>query len=245
MLHRISYYLFLAIILIAPFPFASNRPWSETLLIVCIGALIILEALSSDDQAMSNQKFIYRILPGLLMWAAVLGWAWVQATPGLADSFVHPLWQEVTKIIGRPVDATISLDPEATKFATVRLLAFGAVFWISARFCRDPEKAALTFKVFVIASGLYALYGLVAFFAGNQTILWFDKWAYTNDLTSTFVNRNNYATFAGLGFIAGLAMLIEQVSRQSSGQSTLTKVARIWLLSTAPATGRTFRTETR
>lgn len=214
MLHRISYYLFMFVILSAPLPFAANRPWSESLLILCIGVIIIIEALSNNNQAGSNRQFLLRISPGILLWSGILFWAWAQSIPGLAAQLAHPLWQETAAIIGRPINATISLDPEATKYAVIRLLAYGSVFWLSARFCRDPEKAALTLKLFVIAAGLYALYGLISFFSGNQTILWFEKWIYLKDLTSTFVNRNSYATFAGLGFIAALARTFDLISRQ-------------------------------
>ena len=35
-------------------------------------------------------------------------------------------------------------------------------------------------------------------------ILWFDKLDYVDSLTSSFINRNSYATYAGLGLMATL-----------------------------------------
>jgi len=42
-------------------------------------------------------------------------------------------------------------------------------------------------------------------------LLWFDRWAYLGDLTSSFVNRNSFATFAGLGLLACVAVLAQRL----------------------------------
>jgi O-antigen ligase len=49
-----------------------------------------------------------------------------------------------------------------------------------------------------------AVYGLGIYVTGNTSILWFNKDSYLNELTATFINRNSYATFAGVGFLTGL-----------------------------------------
>ncbi|MDP6430485.1 MAG: O-antigen ligase family protein [Rhodospirillales bacterium] len=185
-----------------------------------IGALLIAEILSAHDSRYADKRFLLRMLPGLMLWLSVAVWAWLQAFPGLPESLVHPLWAETSTIIGRPVTATISLDPEATRIATIRFLTYGAVFWIAARFCQNYIFATTTLKWFVAASGLYALYGFVVYVSGNETILWFEKWAYHRDLTSTFVNRNTYATFAGLGFLASVILTIDSMGRALRGNET-------------------------
>lgn len=54
-------------------------------------------------------------------------------------------------------------------------------------------------------SSLYAIYGLVIFFTGNETVLWYKKWVSLGELTSTFVNRNSFAAYIGIGFQCMLA----------------------------------------
>ena len=61
------------------------------------------------------------------------------------------------------------------------------------------EGAHQALATLCAATGAYALFGLFAFFFTPDKVLWFDRWAYIGDLTSTFVNRNSFATFAGLG----------------------------------------------
>lgn len=218
MVQKSSFYLFLSLILLAPLPFASNRPWSWSLLSVGIGVLLILEAFSKrGSETEARAKFLKRMLPGLLLWGGVAVWIIVQMAPGLPSEFVHPLWFEAAAIIGAPVSPTISLDSEETGTALMRFLAYGGVFWLSARYCQDAEKAAFMLRAFVVASMIYALYGLVVFFSGLEMILWFDKWAYRGNLVSTFVNRNTYATYAGLGLITSIALTFDVVGKRLHG----------------------------
>jgi O-antigen ligase len=227
MVQKISFYLFVSLILLAPLPFGSNRPWSWSLLSTCVGVLLILEAfcgLGNGNE--SHWKFLKRMLPVLILWGGVAIWIIIQMTTGLPDDYVHPLWFEAAAIIGTPVSPTISLDTEATETALMRFLAYGGVFWLAARYCQDAEKAAFVLRAFVVASMVYALYGLVIFFSGLEMILWFDKWAYREHLVSTFVNRNSYATYAGLGLISSIALTFDVIGKRLRGNLTPRELLR-------------------
>ena len=54
---------------------------------------------------------------------------------------------------------------------------------------------------------------------GANTILWFDKAAYRDVVTASFVNRNSFATFAGLGLLCTAALLREELSRAGTGET--------------------------
>ena len=236
MARRYVFLVFLSVVLLAPLPFASNRPWSWSLLSALVGALMIMEALTARDRSEVLRRFLIRMAPGLVLMGVVASWAWLQTVTGLPADVVHPLWFDAATAIGRPVEPVISLDPEATRTSLMRLLAYAGVFWIAARFCRDAENAALTLRAFVAASGVYALYGLILYFADIEMILWFEKWAYETDLTSTFVNRNSYATFAGLGMIASVALVFDQIGERLRGGFSGRQLARVsleWLFSEA------------
>ena len=61
-----------------------------------------------------------------------------------------------------------------------------------------------------VSSGtLICIYGLIEFMAGGHKILWFDKWAYQEDLTASFVNRNHFAVYAGMVMTSGVALLVQ------------------------------------
>ncbi len=234
--YRIVFFLFLGAILLAPLPFASNRPWSWSLLSLLVGCLLIAEFLTARESGTEARLFLRRMMPGLILWLAIALWIWLQSVPLPADLLAHPIWAETSRTLGREVSATISVDPQSTRTGLMRYLAYGGVFWLAARFCRDADNAALALRSFTYAAGLYAAYGLIVFFSGSETILWFPKWAYFGDLTSTFVNRNTFATFAGLGLLASVAMTFDLISRNLPMGLTRKQRAREilnWVFSTA------------
>ena len=197
--------MFVATMLLAPMPFASNRPWSWSLLSALIGIYLILEIITSRHEWADQKLFLKRMLPGLMLWICVALWAFFQTVPWVPGEWTHPLWTDAEEILDSNVVKTISVDPQATLEALTRFMAYGAVFFISASYCRKFDNAEIVLKSFVFSSIIYAAYGLIIFFSGTEMILWFEKWSYRGVLTSTFVNRNTYATFAGMGVIASTA----------------------------------------
>ncbi|MFT6263202.1 MAG: O-antigen ligase [Dasania sp.] len=88
----------------------------------------------------------------------------------------------------------------------------GVIYWIALYFlfiiamvaaCKRKFKQQFLFLFFVFTI-LLSLYGLFIFATGNETVLWFAKIAYFDDLTATFINRNSFAIFASCGFIVGV-----------------------------------------
>jgi O-antigen ligase len=59
-----------------------------------------------------------------------------------------------------------------------------------------------------IAGLMYAVYGLSLYASGTEMVLWVKKLAYTGDVTSTFYNKNSYATYAGLGLLCAVGLLL-------------------------------------
>jgi O-antigen ligase len=105
----------------------------------------------------------------------------------------------------------ISLNPEQTLTSLGRLLTYGGVFWLSLQLCRDPNRARRGLRLFVVAGFAYAIYGLLAQFSGSEQILWFRERADVAHVTSTFVNRNSYATYAGLALIGAIGLFLDSL----------------------------------
>ncbi|MFC3052318.1 O-antigen ligase family protein [Kordiimonas pumila] len=54
----------------------------------------------------------------------------------------------------------------------------------------------------------YCVYGLIVYFSGNGYVLWYERQASFGALTSTFVNRNSFAAYAGIGVQCMLAYML-------------------------------------
>jgi O-antigen ligase len=54
---------------------------------------------------------------------------------------------------------------------------------------------------------------MVIEFGDFNRVLWYERWAYSESLTSTFINRNSFATYAGLCLLATLGLTFNEFGR--------------------------------
>ncbi|NGM24211.1 O-antigen ligase family protein [Roseomonas stagni] len=202
---------FLAAVLLLPLALGGQRPVAWNLFAVVVAALAFALALRLALGVQRAPVSARQLAPVALPFALALLWAAFQATGGVLTHVSHPLWAEAAAALGAGTSDAISVDPERTIQALLRAASFALVFWLAVQFGRDRERARHAVVAFVAASIAYAAYGLVMHFSGREAILWFAKEAYLGDLTSTFVNRNAYGAYAGLGLLASALLLLDSV----------------------------------
>lgn len=208
----------LILLCLAPLPLGSHRPWAWSLLSLVTGLILCAWGYGVLRNKVRLAIPLRAVAPILLLGGLVLIWGIVQAALPVSAPFAHPLWTEAALALGsKPGAAPISLDPAATWGALQRCLTYGGIFWLALQLGRDRDRAYLGLHWLARAATLYAVYGLVMFFAGIEAILWLPKWAYLGDLTATFVNRNAFAVYAGLGLLLCLALAIHALYRATSG----------------------------
>ena len=202
----------IALVVLAPLPFASVPTWSWSLIACITGILLIAWSARLAINGETPPVGLRRIWPFALLFGFTVAWAAVQVLPVTPASWHHPLWRSTAEALGHDGGGTISLNPFATRTALVRLLAYAGVFWLSLQYCRSSRRAWQVMYALTIAGLAYSAYGLIVEFSGTKMILWYNKNAYLDDLTSTFVNRNSYATYAGLTLICASGLLLKILS---------------------------------
>ena len=202
-----------ALVVLAPLPLGSNRPWAWFALATGVGALLTLWFAGMTLAGRPQPVAAHRLRVPLLLFVGVCLWVVIQWAPWTPTAWHHPLWEDAGRVLGRELAGRISVNPDATLSALTRLLCYGGVFWLSLQLGRRFERARLGMHLMVYAGAAYALYGLVVQFSGSEKILWMDKWAYRGVVTSTFVNRNSYATYAGLTLVCAFALYLNQLGR--------------------------------
>ena len=208
-----------AMVLLAPLPFGAVPAWAWSALACGVGVLLFGWGLLTV-----TGRLAVALPPLRLWWAAVpfglaMGWAVFQTLPFSPPSLHHPLWRNAAETLGTAYAGAISLDPVASRESVVRIATYAGIFWLALQLGRDPERARRMLLAVAMGCAGYALYGLGVQFSGANTILWFDKTAYHDVVTASFVNRNSFATFAGLGLLCTAALLREELSRTGSGAS--------------------------
>jgi len=198
----------------APLPFGSARPWAWGLLAAITGLLVLMMGVS-DLIIEHDDALPLRIvgIPTLLFEAAIV-WAVFQSLPWAPAGWQHPLWQDAAALLPHTsMRPSISIDPAASRTVILRLLTYAGVFWLAFRSAQHSGRARLLMIGIVGIGTAYSVWGLAVYWNGNHSVLWYDKWAYLTDLTSTFVNRNSYATYAGLTVVTAIALLLDNVLR--------------------------------
>lgn len=202
----------LGVLVLAPLPLGSQRPWAWSLLAVLVALLLIAwSGLVVAGKARAPVA-ARRLWPIALPFTLALAWAALQTSPLAPAAWQHPLWAEAARALpGQVVAGRISVDPALTWTAVLRLMCYAGVFWLAVQLGRERQRARTGLVVLCWAGIAYAAYGLAVQFSGAERILWLEKWAYIGDLTSTFVNRNAYGAYAGLGLLGCLTLLIHSL----------------------------------
>ncbi|MEX0921667.1 MAG: O-antigen ligase family protein [Rhodovibrionaceae bacterium] len=208
-MQRIVLYLFLALVVLAPLPLASNRPLPALALAAGLGAVLLLWSLAA-----LRERALVSIPPRYSFWLAApfllyLLWAWLLTLPGFGPP--HPVWLQAEAALQTPLRSRAALSPSAAGATLINVMGYGAAFWLALHLGRRSRDARLILGVLAVAMVAYALYGLAMLLGGFDRVLWYERWAYRDSVTSTFVNRNNYATYAGLGLLLVLALFVEQI----------------------------------
>ncbi|MFZ3035606.1 MAG: O-antigen ligase family protein [Parvibaculum sp.] len=202
----------LAIVAFAPLPFGSNRPLPMAILSLCSGLLLISWALLWAFKRTSFHAHSNDIKWALFSYGAVCLWIMIQWVPIMPTAFTDPVWQSAAKLLEIDISARLSVNPDATLAGLMRLLAYSGVFWLSFELTRTPERAWFAIRAITWIGTAYAIYGIAVYMTGNDWIVIYPKWTYRDSLTSTFVNRNSYATFAGLTLLAAIAVFTRHMA---------------------------------
>ncbi|MBI3453071.1 MAG: O-antigen ligase family protein [Rhodospirillales bacterium] len=208
-------YPFLGVIALTPIPFGGERPLPAAILSAAIGLLLVI---SAAQQILKRAEYISlprRLWPAAISFGAVIVIVAVQMTTWLPVEWRHPLWALAEDVLGAKTAGYGTLDISATGYHLMRLAAYGGVFWLSFAAALDRRVAWRMLRFFAWTGAVYAVYGLGVLVSGTKTILWFKKWAYADFVTSTFVNPNSYATYAGFSVICLAALLLRELGRQT------------------------------
>lgn len=203
----------IALVALAPLPLGSNRPLPAALIALASGLLLALWAARAAVRGRLEvtSGLMLRLHVPVTLYLLVVLWVLVQWLPSPFPSWAHPIWEEASAALGRELAPRITVNPDATLAALGGLLTYGAIFWLTLQLAVDPGRARQARNAVVAIGGAYALYGLFAHFGGMGWID--DRLVQTrpSDLSSSFVNRNSFATFAGLALLCTAAIYIERI----------------------------------
>lgn len=218
MSEKLVLYGLIGLIAISPLPFGGNVPWAWALYAVLAAVLAIVYVASALKTRTAFPVPLHRIAAPALLVAAAVIWMALQALPLLPASMAHPLWTLVPEALGSDGRDTVSVNPDATITGLMRLLTYATIFWLSLQLARDRSTGEFLIKAIAWIIAAYAAYGLLVWASGAELVLWYPKEAYRGDLTSTFINRNSFATYVGCGALLFLVLLLRRIMMENADQ---------------------------
>ena len=111
----------------------------------------------------------------------------------------------------------------------IRLVFYCLLYRCLVETLNSKARINTAVAVILMLGSFEALYGLIETYSGHRHILWFKKIAYFEDVTGTYINRNHFAGFMGMGLLlaAGFAgAFFEQKKRRSEIKSDWKKSSR-------------------
>ena len=215
--------LLILILALAPLPLGSARPLPWSILAMAAGALLLPTIWQEVVDPAPSVLLRPLVLP-LFLILIVFGWIAYQMLPNPFAITHQPIWSLAQNALGETLSPSISVDRYQTAADLLHLITYAAIFIAAWRASRDSDSAWLVVRAIGWIGAAYALYGIIVYSLGNKSILWLPKWAYREDLTGTFVNRNSFATFLGLALVCNLAPLTELFSRRIDASSRRTTI---------------------
>ncbi|MCP4009738.1 MAG: O-antigen ligase family protein, partial [Proteobacteria bacterium] len=102
--------------------------------------------------------------------------------------------------------------------ALMRLMSYALVFFLVFQFCHNPHRAHTTLKWLAVAGTLYALYGLVVYWGNFHVLFWTESEGDIKSVSSTFINRNTYVDYAGMGLLCLMALSLSHSMQRHGPQ---------------------------
>lgn len=202
---------YLTLLAFSPLPLASNRPFPEALLALGAG-LILLTSLAYPQLRKSALTQFHHHKVSLSLFSVVCLWILFQWSTWSPTSFHHPIWEFTAQTLSLSLESRISINPDGTLRGLMHILTYWSIGWVGLLLAKRQRTADIILKTLIVIGCCYALYGIVIYLTGNRSILVYEKWAYHTSLTSTFVNRNSYATYAGLIGLLSVGYIVREVN---------------------------------
>src|SRR5262245_5556925 len=206
---RALLWVFIAGLAWCPFWFGSNGHLAWGVNAVLFPGLVVIYEIALLIRGERHPVAIKQIKVPAALFAAVVIWILIQNATWSPAWLHHPIWQMAADALDKPIDGSISVDRDLTTLALLRLITAASVFWLAIQLCRSASRANFLLKSIAAISCAYAAYGLFAFALMPERVLWVKRpFPRTGFTTSTFINPNTFATYAGMGLVVICGLMV-------------------------------------
>jgi len=215
-LEHILFATYMAILIWAPLPFASNRVWGGALLAGLVGLVLSawLVLYMAGKVRVDSQVWRYARLP-LCLLAVVQLWVLLQIAY-LPRPIIEVLSPQAYAWHIKEGWLSFSLDREYTKYYLLRGCNFTAGFFLTLALVNTQRRVKILLQVLVFSGTFQAAYAAFMVLSGLELGFFVEKYAGQGVATGTFVNRNHLAGYLVMCLAAGIGLLLSQLVREDA-----------------------------
>ena len=207
---------FLAVLVWAPLPFGSNRPWAVALLCGVLATIAFLWCgLSLTGRVSFSRRVWQRGRWPLFLLLTINILVILQMLP-LPGAVVGTLSPQAAALHTGQGWVPLSLDIASTRIYLLGSLACLLAFGLVLALVNTEKRARVLLWVLVISGLFQAVYGAVMVLTGLEWGFLVDKYVGKGVTTGTFVNRNHLAGYLVMSLALGTGLLISQLSTATS-----------------------------
>ncbi len=230
---------YLALLVWAPIPLGSNRPWAWSVLEVGAFALTALWLVAWGLGQEEAPQALRRSLPA---WALLSLWIVLQAfeVVPLPASWVAFLSPEAARVHAFAADAgaalpaktTLSVDAHGSLVSLLKTLAYACVFFLTLALASRRSRILVLVQVLVYAAVGQAVYA-VLMHLGDANGEYFGTFiAHSESASGTYANRNHLAGYLEMTLALGIGLLIAGISERSADSwRKFVRLTLDWILS--------------
>lgn len=218
---------YLAILVWAPLPFASNRFWGGGLLALLVAIVLIawLLLFLQGKARLHPQVWQCAKLPLALLLLVQL-WVALQLLH-LPRPVVEFISAQAYQWHIRDGWLSLSLDPEYGHYYLLRGVTVAAGFFLTLALVNSSDRLKILLQALVFSGVIQASYGAFMVLSGLELGFFVEKYVGRGLATGTFVNANHLAGYLVMCLAAGIGLLLSQLDgRRVQG---FRERARRWL----------------
>ena len=218
----VLFWSYLALLVWAPIPLGSNRPWAWAVLEVWAYGLLAAWLLAWALDRVEVPESLRRAWPA---WVLLLAWLALQILHILPmpASWVERLSPESARMhaLAAVVGATqrtmtLSIDPHASLVSLHKSFAYAAIFFLTLALVSRRARILTLARVLVYVAVAQAVYAVLLHLGGANEE-WFGTLIAQGDSASgTYANRNHFAGYLEMMLALGIGLLIAGLSDRTA-----------------------------
>ena len=205
-----------ALIVWAPVPLGSNRPWAWSILEIGVFVTGLFWLAGYSRREVAPGAAVRSALPALLLFALWLLFLLAQCAP-LPAALVRLLSPQAAELHaaadylqqGRLI--TLSVDPHATFVFWLKSCAYALAFLLTLLLVHNRERLAWLCVAIVVSGMLQAYYGSVMHLAKIDIDVLGMPIPHSGQASGAYVNRNHLAGLLEMSLAVGIGLMIAQL----------------------------------